>query len=201
MSLKKYMLFFKNKEIWGGVWGGLSLAYPFLIYYFAGDLPVFYLVGAMISLLFLRATYPFFRKNKSLNFSQKNSLYLAIFMAVFMGGLTLWKSEIVPLLYPVVMSLAIAAVFASTLVYPPSMIERFARLSEPNLNAGGVTYTRKLTVAWVVFCLVNAALSLATVFLGNLKIWTLYNGCVSYVLMGLLMAGEYCFRRSYRRRA
>jgi len=201
MLWNKCMHFFKNKGIVGGIGATLSLAYPILIYYFVEDFPAFYLTGFLISLLLLRAIFPLFGKNKTLNFPQKISLFLAIFMAICMGGLYAWNSQRAPLLYPVVMSLTIATIFGSTLLNPPSMIERFARLSEPNLNEAGVIYTRKVTFVWVLFCLINAVFSFITVILNDLKLWTLYNGCISYVLMGLLMTGEYGIRKYCKRRA
>jgi uncharacterized membrane protein len=195
------MFLFKNKRLVGGFMSALSLVYPFLIYNFADDLPANYLVGGMISLLLCRAVFPLFGKTKTLNFSQKNSLFMAICMLAFMSGFYVWKSELASLFYPVVMSLTMATLFGSTLLNPPSMIERFARLSEPNLNAAAVVYTRKVTLLWFIFCLMNALFSFISVLWGDLKFWTLYNGCISYVLIGLLMGGEYGFRRYLKMRA
>ncbi|HUX79847.1 MAG TPA: Clp protease [Alphaproteobacteria bacterium] len=194
------MLSFKNKWLTGGVWGALSLAYPFLVYFFFDVLPASYLIGGIISFLLLRAILPLFGKEKTLNSSQKSSLFLAIFVSLFMGSLYLWKSQMAPLLYPVVMSLTIATLFGSTLLNPPSMIERLARLTEPNLGAAAVVYTRKVTLVWVIFCLINASVSFITVVLNDLRFWTLYNGCISYVLMGLLMLLEYGFRLYHKAR-
>ena len=179
----------------------LSLAYPFLVYNFADDLPAIYLMGGMISLLLCRAAFPLFGKTKALSFAQKNSLFIALCMLAFMSGFSVWKSELAPLFYPVVMSLTMATLFGSTLLNPPSMIERFARLSEPNLNAAAVVYTRKVTLLWFIFCLMNALFSFISVLWGDLKLWTLYNGCISYVLIGLLMGGEYGFRRYLKMKA
>lgn len=188
------MRFFKNKGLRFVVIGGIGAAYPFLLYFFSKEIPAGYLMGGIIALFVLRAGIPFLSKERTFTSTQKNALFLALFIATLMGILSLWKSEIAPLLYPVFMSLGVALVFGNTLLYPPSMIERFARLSEPNLDAAGVLYTRKVTLIWVVFCLLNAALSLTTVLLGDLELWTLYNGCISYVLMGVLMVGEYVVR-------
>lgn len=101
-------------------------------------------------------------------------------------------------LYPVIISLSFAASLGWSLLYPPSLIERFARLTEPNLDARGVKYTRKVTIVWLVFCLLNAAISLATSLWHNHALWLWYNGFISYILIGLLMAGEYIFRRYYK---
>ncbi len=150
MWLKKFMLCFKNKKWMRGIWGGLSLAYPFLIYYFSDDFSM--------------------------------------------------SCPIAPLLYPVMMSFGVAAFFGGSLLFPPPLIERIARLSEPNLGPKGVAYTRKVTMAWFIFSLLNAMISLTTALYGNLELWTLYNGFISYLLMGSLFLSEYGFRQYYKRR-
>ena len=106
-----------------------------------------------------------------------------------------------PLFYPVCMNLVIAFIFGGSLVYPPTIIERIARRREPNLDERGVAYTRQVTNVWFGFCLINAMISLCTVMSGNLKLWTLYNGVISYGLMGILFVGEYCVRYHLRRQS
>lgn len=103
--------------------------------------------------------------------------------------------------YPVLVSLAVAGVFAVSLLFPPTVVERIARLREPDLAAAGVAYTRRVTGIWLAFLLGNAAVSAATGLWGTLEIWTLWNGLLSYVLMGGLFAGELMYRKLARRRA
>jgi uncharacterized membrane protein len=100
--------------------------------------------------------------------------------------------------YPVAISLAMAAVFAASLRYPPTVVERIARLSEPDLPPEGVVYTRQVTGVWVGFLLVNAAISLWTAIWGSLDQWALWNGLLSYLAMGALFGGEYLVRRVVR---
>jgi uncharacterized membrane protein len=100
--------------------------------------------------------------------------------------------------YPVAINLAMAAVFAASLRYPPTVVERIARLSEPDLPPEGVVYTRQVTGVWVGFLLVNAAISLWTAIWGSLDQWALWNGLLSYLAMGALFAGEYLVRRVVR---
>lgn len=101
-------------------------------------------------------------------------------------------------LYPVLMSAAMLTAFGSTLVQPPSMIERFARLSEPNLPPSGVRYTRTVTWVWMAFFVLNGSIALWTALVPGWGTWTLYNGFISYVLMGLLFGGEYIIRQRVR---
>lgn len=114
-------------------------------------------------------------------------------------ALLAWKPALAARAYPVAVSLSVAAVFALSLRYPPSIVERIARLSEPDLPPRGVAYTRRVTGVWVVFLVINAAISLATALWGSPGLWALWNGVLSYVAMGLLFAGEYLIRQRVRR--
>jgi uncharacterized membrane protein len=101
-------------------------------------------------------------------------------------------------LYPVAMNLAMLYAFASTLWRPPSMIERFARLMEPDLDAAGVRYTRGVTMVWVGFFVINGSLALWTAVAGSWLAWTVYNGAIAYLLAGLLFGVEYLVRQRVR---
>ena len=41
---------------------------------------------------------------------------------------------------------------------------------------------------------INGSLALATVLIGDPALWALYNGFISYILLGLMFAGEYLIR-------
>ncbi|MCH7339233.1 MULTISPECIES: septation protein IspZ [Acinetobacter] len=132
--------------------------------------------------------------------SAKRDLMLPLTgLAIICGGLSLILKDHAWLkLYPVGMSLGALIIFALTLYRPPSMIERFARLVEPDLPASGVVWTRKVTVVWCFFFAINAMIALATVF-APMKYWIIYNGFVSYLLMGILFLGEYILRKKHQR--
>lgn len=100
-------------------------------------------------------------------------------------------------LYPVFMNAAMFVTFAGTLAYPPSMIERFARITRPDLPPKAVAYTRGVTMLWMGFFLVNGAIALWTALLGSWTAWTIYNGGIAYVLMGALFPLEHWARRRF----
>ena len=104
------------------------------------------------------------------------------------------------MLYPVFMSLGALLIFAMTLLKPPSMIERFARITQADLPESGVIWTRKVTMLWCGFFSLNACVALFTVFYADLWLWTLYNGLISYLLMGTLLLGEFIFRKFHQRK-
>jgi len=103
------------------------------------------------------------------------------------------------LYYPVLVNVLLLLLFAYSLFAPPTMVERLARITEPQLDAAGVAYTRRVTQVWCVFFIVNGAIALATCLSGDIALWTLYNGGISYLLMGALMGIEWIVRKRIRR--
>ena len=100
----------------------------------------------------------------------------------------------------VAVNFILLGVFAYSLIFPPSMVEKFARIKEPNLSEAGVKYTRVVTWIWCGFFMVNGSVALYTALIAGIEVWTLYNGLVSYLLIGTLIVSEYLFRQFYLRR-
>ncbi|MDQ5878126.1 MAG: hypothetical protein QG638_858, partial [Pseudomonadota bacterium] len=109
------------------------------------------------------------------------------------------NSETLLLLYPAAVSLSLLFVFGRSLRFPPTVIERIARLTEQDLPPQGVAYTHRITQVWCGFFVINTAISIATVF-ATREAWLLYNGFIAYLLMGLLFAGERLVRHRMRSR-
>lgn len=105
-------------------------------------------------------------------------------------------------LYPVLINVAGAAWFAWTLIRPPSAAERLARVANPReqFDERKSSYTRRVTQIWVGFFLFNGAAATYTALAASTGVWTIYNGLISYLLIGLLLGGEYLFRLRYRKR-
>ena len=122
--------------------------------------------------------------------------------AALLGAFALYaKSANAVRLYPVLVNLSLLIVFAGSLRSGMPIIEKIARLREPQLPPAGIAYTRKVTQAWCVFFIGNGTLALITVLVGNEQIWLLYNGFIAYLLMGAMFAGEWLLRRRMRQRA
>lgn len=100
--------------------------------------------------------------------------------------------------YPVLISLALLGLFAGSLYSGMPIIERLARLSEPELPPAAVRYTRQVTWVWVGYFIVNAGIASALALWAPLSWWTLYTGFIAYLLMGLLFAGEWLIRQRVR---
>ncbi len=166
----------------------LTLAYPFVVYFGLGHFEPRTLAFLLAALALLRAI------------ATREALWLgAACGALVLGGASFISNQLLPLkLYPVLVSGVLLALFGLSLFRPPSMVERLARLREPNLPPAGVRYTRRVTEVWCVFFICNGSIALATALFASTRVWTFYNGLLSYLLMGALMAGEWLVRQRIR---
>ena len=99
--------------------------------------------------------------------------------------------------YPLAMVAIALFLFARSLLTTP-LAEQIARRMGEALDEDGVRYCRLATWAWVVFLSLHFLVTAATLFLSR-EAWAWYNGCISYLLFGLMFAGEYAARVLYRR--
>jgi uncharacterized membrane protein len=121
--------------------------------------------------------------------------------ALLLALLALWFDASLPLkFYPVLVNAILLTLFAYSLIAPPSMIERLARLHDADLPPAAVLYTRRVTQLWCGFFAVNGAVALYTALFATMAQWSFYNGFLAYLLMALLFAGEYCARCWFKRR-
>ncbi len=95
---------------------------------------------------------------------------------------------------PVLINVALLLTFASTLRWGPPMIERFARLVEPDLSPPKVRWCRLWTWLWCAFFVLNAGTAAVLALFGTLEAWTLYNGFIAYMLIGVMFAIEFVLR-------
>lgn len=105
-----------------------------------------------------------------------------------------FSDNVIAKLYPAAVSIFFFCAFTYTLFYPPSMVEKFARIKHPDLEPFAVLYTRKVTIIWCIFLAFNSMTLLYLAFFGSVKYWTLYSGVICYCLMGVLFVGEYIVR-------
>lgn len=168
--------------------GLVTIVYPLAIYFSLGNVEPRWIALILLSVAALRALTS---KEKFWRYAAAAALLLAL--------LSMYLNHATPLkLYPVVVSATLLSVFAISLWHPPSVIERLARLQDPNLPDQAIAYTRKVTVVWCFFFLVNGAIALLTTLYASDKVWALYNGLISYCLMGLLFAGEWLIRPKHK---
>lgn len=99
------------------------------------------------------------------------------------------------LMAPVGVNLVLLIVFGGTLATATPMIERFARLQDPDLTGAEVRWCRHWTVIWCVFFAANAIVAALLAVHGPMQAWAIYNGGLAYALIGALVAVEWVLRK------
>jgi len=162
-----------------------ALFYPLAVYAALGYVDLKWLSLALVVLAVARAAFA----------NERLWWFIAVGVSVLCAVGWVRTDALTIKLYPVLVNGVMLIAFAISLWRPPSIVERLARLSEPDLPPAGVRYTEKITAVWCVFFVLNGSVSIGTVFWASDRIWALYNGLLSYVLIGMLMAGEWIVRQ------
>ncbi|MBN2718665.1 MAG: hypothetical protein JXX14_22660 [Deltaproteobacteria bacterium] len=172
------------------------VAYPAFIYIGLTTFSPASLALIMLALLLLRLS-----TTLRLTWASAKPLLPITIAAIIPAILSLiFNSERALLLMPVVVNVTLCLTFGWTLFRGPNMIARFAALSEPVITSGVLGYCRKVTIAWCVFFVVNGTIAAYTVFFSTREYWTLYNGLISYILIGLLFGAEWLVRKKVKRK-
>ncbi len=172
-----------------------SVLYPFLVYFGLPHLPPGPLVALAVALGGLHLLR---RHRRGGGVMPRWSFVLS--PCVLLALLAL-RPVLAAQAYPPLVSLSLAATFAWSLAHPPTAIERIARLTDPDLSPEAVAYTRNVTKVWTIFFLANATIASVCAVWFTVAIWTLWTGLVSYLLIGVLFAGEVVVRRWILQRA
>ena len=101
---------------------------------------------------------------------------------------------------PSVVSAVMLVAFGITLLRGMPMIERFARLQDPDLTTDEVRWCRLWTGIWTGFFAFNGTTAGVLAAAGMTRAWAVYSGGVAYGLMGLLFASEWTIRKARFRR-
>lgn len=131
-------------------------------------------------------------------------LFLAAGLFCFITG-----KEFFLKLYSVVINLTLLVVFGSTLFLKPNIIFRFATLADKSIAGSSYEnqvrlYCRNVTLVWCGFFIFNGTAAVVTTFADKIfglsaedarRIWAIYNGGISYVLMGTLFVVEFIIRK------
>ena len=168
----------------------LSVCYPFAVYWGLQHYDALVLLPLLLILLGLRwvsGTQVFER-----NLAVVTLLFVIVIAAI-------WGHSLSLKFYPVMMSYGFLIVFGSSLFSTSTIVERFARFQDPDLSPKVIAYTRKVTWVWSFFFLVNGTIAAITAIWASNEVWTLYNGFIAYVLIGILAGGEWLIRQRVKR--
>lgn len=119
---------------------------------------------------------------------------MAVIYTFFHTGCALLKY------YPVCMNFFFFSMFTISAFQNNSLIKKLAKRIDPDLTLEQFnTYTRNLTYVWILVTFTNLIMSFSTLFLSD-KIWAIYNGCISYMLVGSALMVEFIVRMFYKKR-
>lgn len=174
----------------------LMLTWPFVVWFGLTHNSLHWLLPLMALMLLVRLRQA----------RQAIAPLRAVTCGVAVVGITLcaasWllKTHQLLLYYPVAVNLIMLSVFGGSLWTAMPLVERLARLREPQLPDAAVRYTRRVTQIWCGFFILNGGIALFTALQGDMRLWTAWNGMIAYLLMGMLMAGEWLVRRQVIKR-
>lgn len=170
----------------------VTIAYPFIIYFGLIHFDSTSVIVFVIALLIIRGVTEKQQNARKVIFTAAFGVLVAAYF---------WGNQQGLKLYPVLVNASMLLLFASSLYAKQSIIERIARLKEPNLPESGIRYTRTVTIVWCVFFALNGVAALLTTFWTSDKVWLFYNGFLAYVMIGLMIVGEWAVRYKVKHRA
>ncbi len=158
--------------------------YPLLVFFLLKHYGLNFVVFLLLSVAVFKLLL---QRNKS-------SLLLFLITVILCVLSSLFNADTYVKLLPVLINIGLFSVFCSSLFKTP-MVQIFAEKFEGRkLTSKELNYTRSVTKIWTVFFLVNAAIAFYTSLFSSLEAWSFYNGFLSYILVGVLFAGEYAVR-------
>jgi uncharacterized membrane protein len=172
----------------------LWLAYPVVIFFGIQYMQPRYVAILLALILIVR-----WRSEAKSILSGMPQIYLAVFTILLSVIIltTITNNETLLRLYPAIVNFGMLFIFGFSLKYPPSIIERFARLHEPDLTVSGVRYTRQVTQVWCGFFVLNGGIAIFTAVHTSREVWSFYNGVVAYILMGAMFVAEWLIRQRF----
>ncbi len=179
------------KRFWSVLSGIILALYPLLVYMGLTTFNTRVVAAGILIFVVLRMVI-------LSDFKLKN---IKPFLPLFTAGVLLsgysafFNSQTALLLMPVFTSVVFLITFGVTLFKKPSMVERFAALKEKNMTDHIKRYCFKVTIVWIAFFILNGIVACYTVFFTSKEYWTLYNGLISYVIMGTIFAIEFTVRK------
>lgn len=170
----------------------IAIFYPLMVFYGLKHFDITQVGITLVSLLILRFI-----------FQKEKAAHHLITLVVIVGFITysIFQQDVVGIkFYPVVVNVSLLIVFGYSLYKPPTVVERLARLTEPDLPEFAIRYTRKVTFLWCYFFVINGSIAAYTALYSSLSTWTLYNGVISYCLIGIIFVAEWLFRIYVKRK-
>jgi len=178
----------KTRKNIGIIFAVVGLLHPFLIYFglkMYSSRTIAFLIGTFV-------IGNFFIKDKHAH--QERLLMPFLVIAIMCIASIVLNSSIFILYLPCLISGSLLISFGYSLLCPPTTIEVFARMFVSDLSSEEIVYCRRVTLIWVFFFLLNGMTAFYTACCTSLEIWSLYNGLIAYMVMGMLFVAELSYR-------
>jgi uncharacterized membrane protein len=177
------------------LFGVLIVLYPVLVF---SALVIFKLSIRYLSIFIIALAVAYFLVHRH-NYRGKHTIVVFISPVVLccIGIICLiTKSSLTLKIYPALADLIYLVIMGTSILIPPPVVFYFLNMFDKKLKEHinpefFEQYCRKAAIIWCVFFVFDGAVSLVTVFWGSDIIWGIYNGGITYVLMGLIFVGEY----------
>ncbi len=170
----------------------LTVAYPLAVYFGLSHFSV-RAVGLLLLCLALPLLALRFRGTRREHLASILPVPISVIALIALSAIL--EDRRFMLALPVLISAALLVTFGASLSRGMPMIERFARMQNPELPPSHAAHCRQVTWVWCVFFVVNGAIASFLAVRGPIEWWTLYSGLIAYVLMGALFAVEYIVRK------
>lgn len=171
--------------------GLIFLLYPFLIYLGLHEFQPRVIACLLLIAAILRLIANKYGENKEVEMGMSLYWIAAAILVTIFTFVTDLKLGLY--LYPPLVNLIFFTFFSISLFHPPTVIERIARRHRSEMPVKAIVYTRRVTQTWCLFFLINGGISVMSISYSE-EWWVLYNGFITYILIGLMLAGEYLIR-------
>jgi uncharacterized membrane protein len=177
------------------LFGVLIVLYPVLVF---SALVIFKLSIRYLSIFIIALAVAYFLVHRH-NYRGKHTIVVFISPIVLCGiGIIclITKSSLTLKIYPVLADLIYLVIMGTSILIPPPLVFYFLNMFDKKLKEHiepkfFERYCRNAAIIWCVFFVLDGAFALVTVFWGSDIAWGIYNGGITYVLMGLIFSGEY----------
>jgi len=197
---------FKAKSLFGLI----TVMYPILVFcaLVVFKLPVRYL---SIGIIIFAITYSVINSRQ---YKGKHTaiLFISPLILCVIGVLSLCldDSPIFIKLYPALTALAYLIIMTTSFFFPPPLAYYFIDIFDKTIKTKIPkeifdNYCFKASIVWCIFFVIDGTIAVTTAFYCSELVWGIYNGGITYCIMGLIFVGEFIVLKSiekkYRQKA
>lgn len=176
------------------LFGALAILYPLLVFC---ALVIFKLGVKFISVFLVIFAFAYIFINRK-NFSLKKWGLVITPVILFGIGIIclLTESKIILKIYPALADLAYLTFFGVSLFIPPPVAFYFVDIFDKKVKTIIPTerfnqFCKNATISYCIYFFIDGVISAYIVFLPSDTVWGIYNGFVTYALMGLVFIVEF----------